>query len=85
VLPKIWPWLLAEYAEIETSVLIAGIVEGHFEVVQVSIDELIIVDFLLVAVFFLPFFLLHLSYISATMLFKHIHNQGWADALEICI
>lgn len=56
-----WSKCQHAYIEIESGVLIAGVIKGHPEVVQVAVDELIVIH-LQLAVLLLDLFLLHLSY-----------------------
>lgn len=56
-----WSECQHAYIEIETGVLIAGVIKGHPEVVQIAVDELIVIH-LQLAVLLLHLFLLHLSY-----------------------
>ena len=50
-----WPGCEWGYVEVESGELVAGVVDGHAEVVQVFVDELDIVDLLLVLVLALLF------------------------------
>ena len=55
---------LAEvYIEIQTRVLVACVVEGKFEIMEIFINDVCVV-YLLLVVLFLALLLLHLSYIS---------------------
>lgn len=65
-----WSKSFDGYIEIETSVLISGVIKGHPEIVQIAVDELIVIH-LEFAVLLLHLLLLHLSY-------KYIINNHYA-------